>query len=65
MTYTKDKETSNSKEYLTNDENIQNSLVSLAKYQLIQENSRILNLMRRRLGDKLMNFVYDENLKED
>lgn len=40
--------------------NIQNSLVSVAKEQLIIDNARLLNVMRRRLGDKLMTFAYDE-----
>ena len=44
-----------------------NKLASLvqAEKQLISENSRLLNLMRRRLGDKNMSFVYDESMAED
>lgn len=36
-----------------------------AEKQLTLENSRLLNLMRRRLGDKNMSFVYDEGMAED
>jgi len=43
-----------------NPSNIQNSLVSVAKEQLIIDNARLLNVIRRRLGDKLMTFAYDE-----